>query len=236
MSRRNSDKFNDLITNQSWSVVTDDEETQSAYTKFHSIFTKLYDKCFPYKPPSTPYKSKLPWLTFGLKNSIATKNKLFNKQLKHHTPSNITTYKTYRNKLNHILRFNQRQYYQTQLDLNKNNLRKSWSIINNVINRNKKARIKTESLNINGLKSSNPAEIVDFFNHYFTNIGHSLDKKIPKALKDPLSYIPTNQVNSIFLTPCTKDEISQIIIKLKTCANGWDDISSTIMLTTFSKI
>ena len=142
------------------------------------FFKKHYDTCFPYKPPASPYKSKLPWLTDGLKKSISMKNKLFTKQLKRHTLPNIVAYKTYRNRLNHIIRSTQRQYYQDQLEQNKTNLRKSWSIINSVINRNKKTRIKTESLNINGLKTSDPAEIVNFFNHYFTNIGLTLDKKI----------------------------------------------------------
>jgi hypothetical protein len=204
-------------------------KTESSYTKFHDTFTRHYDSCFPYKPPSTPYKSNLPWLSVGIKKSIITKNKLYNKQLKRHTPANVTAYKTFRNKLNHLIRLKQRQYYQDQLEQNKTNLRKSWSIINTVINRNKKARLKTESLNINGVKSSDPAEIANFFNHYFTNVGLALDKKIPKPTTDPLSYIPSQNINSIFLNPCSKDEITQIITKLKTCANGWDDISATII-------
>ena len=146
MCRKNVDSFNDQILNQTWDDVIENEDAQLAYSNFHNIFTKLYEKCFPYKPPTTPYKARLPWLTQGLKKSIAAKNRLYNKQLKHHSTANILAYKSYRNKLNHIIRFNQRQHYQSQLELNKNNLRKSWAIINSVINRNKKARIKLSPL------------------------------------------------------------------------------------------
>ena len=126
------DKFNSLISNQNWTSVTNDEDTQSAFTNFHSIFMTDYKNSFPFKPIPAPYKSKLPWLSQGLKKAIAIKKRLYRKQLKLHTPANITSYKIYRNKLTHLLRTAERNHYQSLLELNKSNLRKSWADINTI--------------------------------------------------------------------------------------------------------
>ena len=88
---------------------------------------------------------------------------------------------------------------------------------------------KTESLNINGTKCTSPAAIAEHFNHYFTHIGTELDKKIPLSTTTPLSYIPNTHPNSIFLSPCTEDEICKVIMRMKTCAAGWDGVSTTII-------
>jgi hypothetical protein len=138
MSLRNIENFKRTIAMQSWETVTANTDTQAAFTNFHNIFTNLYNKCFPFKPAPSPYKLKLKWLSPGLKKSISVKNILYKRQIKIHTQDNISAYKKYRNHLNHLLRKTERQHYQQLLDLNKSNLRKSWAVINQVINRNKK--------------------------------------------------------------------------------------------------
>jgi hypothetical protein len=93
----------------------------------------------------------------------------------------------------------------------------------------KKAKLKTESLIIDGQKCTDPAKITDFFNKYFTTIGSTLDKKSPKSNHDPVSYITGDHLNTIFLEPCTTEEVCKIITNLKSCANGWDEIPAAII-------
>ena len=57
--------------------------------------------------------------------------------LKHPTEYNISIYKNYRNKLTSFLKIEEKNFYQNQITSNKNNLRKVWAIIKNVINKNK---------------------------------------------------------------------------------------------------
>jgi hypothetical protein len=157
------DNFYSLISNKSWDSVMNDPDTQSSFTTFHSIFMSHYEKSFPFKPTPTRYKAKLPWLSQGLKKAINIKNRLYHKQLKRHTPHNITSYKTYRNKLNHLLRSVERQHYHILFETNKSNLRKSWAVINTIIRRNKVSKLKTDSLNINGTKCTSPSSIAEIF-------------------------------------------------------------------------
>jgi hypothetical protein len=205
MSRKNMEKFKNQIDSQSWTEIMDDTNTQTAYTNFQKLFTKIFTQCFPFKKQSTPYRSNLPWLTPGLKKSINYKNRLYTKHHRHPTPLNTSMYKKYRNHLNHLLRIARRSYYQSQLELNKHNLKRSWNIINTVINRKKVTKHKIETLNINGKKSSDPSEMAEFFNSYFTNIGKTLDAKIPPSTTDPNSYISGDNITSIYLRPCSQD-------------------------------
>jgi hypothetical protein len=109
------------------------------------------------------------------------------------------------------------------------NLRKSWKIINEVINRKKRINIKNDNLNINGIRTGDPDMIANHFNRYFTNIGLNLDSKIPNTLTNPIQFIQNKQANSIFLNPCTEDEIGKIIDRLKHCATGWDGIPASLI-------
>jgi hypothetical protein len=55
LSRKNIDKFNHIISNQGWTPIMKEFNTQLAYSNFHSMFTSTYNKCFPFKKAPTPY-------------------------------------------------------------------------------------------------------------------------------------------------------------------------------------
>jgi hypothetical protein len=229
LSKKNIIKFNQIISNYDWTNVTNLTDTQQSYSKFHQIYSDTFNSCFPFKKPKTPYHERLPWLTDGIKKAIKTKHALYNKQLLRPNPTNVKKYKSYRNKLNTIIRNAERQYFESQLITNKSNLRKTWQIINMAINRKKTTKQKIESLNINGHKTQNPTSIAEHFTTYFTNIGNCLDKKIPISTTDPTSFIPNFNPNCIFLRPCIRDEVLSIIGKLKHCALGWDNIPTSLI-------
>ena len=58
---------------------------------------------------------------------------------------NESKYKTYRNRLNHILKKAEKQHYTDLLEANKNNIKKTWQIMKDVVNKNK---VKKSSLKI----------------------------------------------------------------------------------------
>ena len=86
------------------------------------------DKCY-FNQYSQQYRNRLPWLTTGLKESIKHKNKLYQLSLRHPTVYNVTQYKRYRNMVTKLLKQQEKEYYQSQIVDNKNNLRKTWMII-----------------------------------------------------------------------------------------------------------
>jgi hypothetical protein len=152
-------------------------DTQASYTIFHNLISKAYERAFPVSTTRIGYFNRLPWLTACLKRSIKRKHHLHSIFLKNRSAESKTTYTRFKNKLSHILKMAERNNYQDSLNLSKNNLRKSWMIIKDIINKNKKKKQKTPKITINGKLCDNPQLIANSFNHFFTNIGNTLDKK-----------------------------------------------------------
>ena len=121
-----------------WQTVLNINEPQLAYLTFQNIFMQCYESCFLIKRKSSVYESRKPWLSNGLIKSIKTKNQLYVKYLRRPTLTNHLLYKQFRNKLNMLMRRVEREYYDKELLIHKNNLRKSWGIKKDVIKKKKK--------------------------------------------------------------------------------------------------
>ena len=96
--------------------------------------------------------------------------------------SQLLRYKTYKNKLTLLLRTAKKQYYDMQLDKSKDNIKQTWRILNNVINRNKR-KGSILKLHDNGQDISNPEIIANKFCQYFTKIDANLASKISPPSK-----------------------------------------------------
>ena len=201
---------------------------QEAYSLFHDSITTVYNQCFPLKQTKIGYINKLPWLTEGLKSSIKRKHKLHTIFLRKPTPENNKAYKKFKNKLTHILRIAERNHIQIELKSCKSDMRKSWKIIKEVINKNRKKSTTLPKLKINGKLCEDPKICANTFNHFFTNIGTTLDIKITPSNINPLQFIPKNYTVNLFLSPATEQEIIEIINSLKNCAVGWDCLPASI--------
>ena len=88
--------------------------------------------------------------------------------------------------LTRLLRRTERTYYDRLLIDNKNNLKKTWSIIKDVINKKKKSFSSSKFI-ING--GTDNITIAKHFNKYFVNVASELASKIPKSKTDPAKTI-----------------------------------------------
>ena len=146
--------FSNAIERIDWECVTREGDTEASFTIFHNKILKAYNASFPKKRFKRSYHDKKPWLTTVLKESIKTKNKLYIKsQYKKANPDIMHKYKQYRNKLNHLLRIGEKEYLKEQLWKHKSNMRKTWEVIKNVINKSRNSTIKT-IFHVNNVKTS----------------------------------------------------------------------------------
>ena len=140
----NKSRINQLtekIQNTDWSLLNSCRECQTYFSKFYTLFKTIHDEAFPLTRVKMRYRNRLPWLTDGLKKSIKYKNTLYRISLKHPTSYNISKYKDYKNKLSSILKKEEKNYYRSEILSKKNNLRKVWDIIKQVVNRKKGSKI-----------------------------------------------------------------------------------------------
>ena len=136
-------RYVEKIRTTDWSILESYNECQTYFSNFLKIFKNIYDECFPMTKVKTRYRNRLPWLTEGLKLSIKHKNKLYRTSIKHPTEYNIAIYKNYKNKLSFLFKIEEKIFYQYQITNNKNNLKKVWAIIKNVIKKNKSKKKST---------------------------------------------------------------------------------------------
>ena len=229
MSQRNRQAFSNAIASFDWSEIYHETDMQKAYSLFHSNFLRLYNINFPKQKLKLKYNTRKLWLTQGLKDAIKKKNKLYKKYIKMPSCYNESVYKSYRNKLNTILKKSQKQHYSDLLAANKSNIKKTWQIMKNIVNKNKMKKIHSKFKLPHGSVTENKLLISNKFNDFFINIGPNLAKKNPDLGVNPLTHMgpPTSQ--TICLSPVTNIELIRIIQDLKNGAPGYDEISASAL-------
>ena len=223
-----------LLT-QDWHHVFNTNDPEEAFNNFSSIIAQAYSNHIPLRQTSKKRHGK-PWITSAIMKSIKRKNKLYSIYLKHKTHSSLTYYKKYKNKLSSIIRTAEKSYYNTKLNKNKDNLKNTWKIIKDIIDKNQN-KIANLEFKINDRLIKDKQAISEEFNNYFINVGPSLAATIQNSQTNPISYLDTT-VNypSIFLSPTSEHELEKIVHELKPASPGHDNLTTRLIKHIFPTI
>ena len=106
------------------------------------------------------------------------------------------------------------------LNDNKNNSKNVWNIVNELVyNRKQKNSGPTKILTDTHCTIRDPQVIAEEFNKFFVSVGKRMAAKIFAHDKAPDSQSNLNKTkkisNSVFLFPCTPQEVFDLITKLK---------------------
>ena len=102
-----------------------------------------------------------------------------------------------RNHTNNEIKKAKRFYFTKNLDLHKDDIKKTWKLINELNSRNRKKTNNISEIKMEEVITS-PIEMAEAFNSYFTNVGVNLAAKIPSPKFTPESYLtPTDKIFSI---------------------------------------
>ena len=109
-----------------------------------------------------------------------------------------------------------------------NNIRKTWAVIKETLQRKKKHEMPHEFVcNNNVITDMNV--IANEFNRYFISIGHSLSAKI-QSVHSSEEYLGQKATSVFKFTAVNEDCIDKIIKKLKSKSNtGYDNISNKLI-------
>jgi hypothetical protein len=149
------------------------------------------------------------------------------KSIRRPSLENKGNYTRYRNRLKSLLVKADKQHYSSLMVRYKNNLRKSWQVIKEVLNKNVLLN-ENDQFQINDEILKNPEQIAEAFNTYFVNVGPNLAQQIPLSSFDPTTNIVTNQY-SIFIEPTDNQEVVSLVKMLKNSSAGWDEISPKVV-------
>ena len=103
------------------------------------------------------------------------------------------------------------KYFTDYFEEHRQNMKKTWDGIRNLINVSKKSSTNINKIIHDDETFTDNKGISQALNKYFTNIGPSIEKKIPKAKKSFNSYLGEPNPTNITLNPCDANEIKDII-------------------------
>ena len=130
-----------------------------------------------------------------------------------------------------------RNYYSQKVLEYKNNAKKTWNIMKEVIGKTNKSgsRLLTKLL-INKNDVTSEIGIANEFNKFFTNIGPELAKKIPTASRTFESF--SNKIDTTMPADLiTINELKEAFFSLKiTKSPGYNEVSSNVIKNCFSEL
>ena len=182
-----------------WNYIYSIEDVNLVYNNFTSAFQKTYDECFLliYISNSKRRKKRHPWITNGILQTIKRKNKLYRRFLRSPTNSNSDQFRVYRNKLNHIIRISKKQYFSDKFYNCKNDIKRTWSIINGILHTKTSKSSIPDTLKFDGNLINEPNRIANAFNNFFVNIGPTLASNI-RSNKTAAQYLKNVNPSTFF--------------------------------------
>jgi len=179
---------------------------------FNDKLYESYNRCCPVRSKQITVSHKFkPWITNSLIDCINYKYVLFRKFKRSQIP--FQRYNSYKNLLTRIIRRSKVRYFYTKFNACKNNPRTTWRTINTLMNR-KVSRSEVNEIRDGNRVLSQPVDIANHFNSYFSGIALALDNDIPHVDASPLDYLEEIQPNSFFFRPVTDCEVECFINKL----------------------
>ena len=154
-----------------------------SFNYFHKTLLGCIDNICPKKEYNI-HRDKLvrdPWITRGLLNSLRKQKRLYLDQLKAKSDVSTNRYKTYRNVLQKTLRSCKLSYFTNKCAEYKQNSRKLWQLINQLINKKQKRSQVIDSLKIENLQRYDPKDITNGFCDYFASVGQSYADKLKSS-------------------------------------------------------
>ena len=122
-------------------------------------------------------------------------------------------------------------YYSNQFEKYKLDIRKTWSQINQVIDKHQKRPKFPQYFLDKDMKVNDDKRIAELFNDFFLNIGPRLSEKIKTPKGKSFKQFLTENISSSFnFDTVDSNRVTNIIRKLKPkSSSGYDDISSIIL-------
>ena len=214
----NKNEFESELKNIDWNeIINSDIGTDRSFNSFYYKIEKLIDEMAPVKKLTKKEigLKKSPWITYGILKSIHERDLLYKKFTMEKDPllkSSIrSSYNSYRNRIVTLLRISKKQYYSHYFEEHNTNIKKTWEAIRNLINVSKKSSTKINKIIHNDQHITDNKGIADTINSFYTNIGSSIEAKIPQSKKSFQEYLGNSNFSSIYLNECSLEEVTKLI-------------------------
>ena len=216
-------KFEQLITDETWDSVFVESNAQSQYDTFLETYTNHYNAAYPLRKQHKRRKKERllpkPWILPWLEEACDRKNRLYHDFIISPSISNKVKYNKMKKFVDKHIKLSKSKYYKKYFNDNKDNSKKQWQMINELLGRNSIHTAITKIQDGSGNIANTPPDIAEQFNNYFANIATNLKSRITSRNSHHPShyerFLTTPTTNSIYLNPVRSGEVYKIIGKLK---------------------
>ena len=194
------------LININWNEVLSVEkcDPDHSFQMFDSKINTLLNKYAPLKKLNKKdFKNQQkPWITNGILSSIKRRDKLLRKfigEKELNSKENVhNEYKRLRNNIVALIRISKKNYYTNYFTEHANNIKNTWKGIKSIINIKNCAKSYPEIMKNNGNFFTEPINIAEGFNNYFSTIAENLQEKIVHVGEDFSKYLK-NPVKQSFV-------------------------------------
>ena len=191
-TKTNIDSFKQDLQQTNWDQVTLTNDVNSCYDEVWKIYSNLHDLHFPLT--SSRFNKRIHkisnFMTTGLLISRTNKQRLHKIALTDNVPFNWQQYRTYRNIFNKTVKQSKKLHYLSSIEKNVKNPKKTWDILRELTTGNKTQQ-SIDKISTDGVTLSDPTQIANEFNKFFTRVGRDIANSVEPTSREPSDYLPT---------------------------------------------
>ena len=135
-----------------------------------------------------------------------------------------------RNQITNEIKQSKKEYFQNFFTRNATSIKNTWKGIKSVITLKSTRKSQPSSLLSNGNLITDPKQVANTFNDYFSSIGTSLQKNIHHYGKNFTHYLGNANEHTFFIRPTSQEEVCNQIINLNSNkAEGPSSIPTNVL-------
>ena len=114
-----------------------------------------------------------------------------------------------------LLKQSKKNYYGKYFKDNINNMKNTWEGIRSIISLQKTTNDSPTIISLEGHTVTDPRTIANTFNSFFWYVAAEAQSEVPFSYKRFSGYLPLPNQDSYYISPCTKEEIIEIILSFE---------------------
>lgn len=225
-SDENIHNFKHLLSNENWDEVYTEPDNSKKFKIFLESFLNLFNTAFPVKSKKTnkvAYKKSNKWITENIINDGIFIRQLHDEVKSSNDPELRVRYNIIKKNHERNIKNTKKDYYQEKINNEPNKSKAMWDVIKeNTHGKNSNKQIPT-IMNQDRIYLDNTQDIANGFSSNFINSINKLTSSFD--IDTSKTQINKHNEHTIYLTPVTEEEISNIIIAVcRKKSSGNDEI------------
>lgn len=229
-------RFGEALGKHNFDDVLACDNINETLIKFNDVVMKYYNLFCPIRSKTLSPKDLLkPWIDSETKINIRKRQRYhllykLGKMSKEY-------YNRFRNFVTCQIRRKEREYFAAKFEEYRGNLRKTWNTINDIISPNKVVSKRSiEKLELNDSIISDPVDIANTLNGYFTSVGRNIAESIQCGATEHLNYMHGNINNLFVFTAVNSSRVEEVIMSLKNKTCNVNNLPTSILKSVVKEI